>query len=286
MESLRESSISQIKGVEGLWISDRFAARSVSLLKELGITHVLSVTHAQDTPKFEDRDGIVGKHVEIVDDPVEDILLHLNETCDWIDAVLKPIESTDQSLSTNVEGENKKAGGVLVHCTQGISRSGAVVVAYVMRTLSLTYSSALGLVCESRPQVLPNLGFEKQLRIWGFCKYDIYCARTGSKAGEAAGGERVEKPAYKAWKRERDALLGRGEEAVNRERAKGMARVAAAFAKRRVEVKREDDGREKGWEKVEEMERMWNRRLMIGEAIGGEGNDKGDGGRATGEEKK
>jgi protein-tyrosine phosphatase len=55
------------------------------------------------------------KHLDIDDDPLEDLLVHLKETCDWIEASLGP--------------ETERVG-VLVHCTQGISRSGAIVVAY------------------------------------------------------------------------------------------------------------------------------------------------------------
>jgi dual specificity phosphatase 12 len=54
------------------------------------------------------------------DDPTEDLLCRLKDACDWIDAGLK----------SESEGEEKKQTGVLVHCTQGISRSGSIVIAY------------------------------------------------------------------------------------------------------------------------------------------------------------
>ncbi|KAL6234947.1 hypothetical protein BDW75DRAFT_240645 [Aspergillus navahoensis] len=57
---------------------------------------------------------------------------------------------------------------------RGISRSGAVVVAYIMRTLVLPYRTALNTAQLSRPQILPNMGFEWQLRVWEGCGYDVF----------------------------------------------------------------------------------------------------------------
>jgi protein-tyrosine phosphatase len=59
------------------------------------------------------------KHIDLDDDPTEDILYVLDDTCEWIDEGLK-----------NGNGQDEGQRGVLVHCTQGMSRSGAVVVGY------------------------------------------------------------------------------------------------------------------------------------------------------------
>jgi dual specificity phosphatase 12 len=58
------------------------------------------------------------KHIDIDDDPTEDILCHLGQICEWI----------DEALSSR--GDEVEQVGVVVHCTQGISRSGAVIVGY------------------------------------------------------------------------------------------------------------------------------------------------------------
>jgi len=148
-----------------------------------------------------------------------------------------------------------------VHCTQGISRSGAIVVAYLMRTLSLNYTSALALARESRPLISPNEGFEYQLRVWQHCDYDVIDA------------DGKEKAAYQSLKAKRNALLGRGEEAINRARAASVANLAASFGKKRMEKNDDGDKDAKGeselkgkeWEIVERMEEEWTRRLISGE---------------------
>ncbi|KAF4631499.1 hypothetical protein G7Y89_g6635 [Cudoniella acicularis] len=144
MESLKETSIAQIKPIPGLYISDRFAARSRLLLRSLGITHILSVTQEEDVPPLNSSANpnadpdikqiqYVMKHIPIYDDPTEDILIHLEDACDWIQNCLStfsPTNKDNDNANEATEKEKNGGGGVLVHCTQGISRSGAVIVAY------------------------------------------------------------------------------------------------------------------------------------------------------------
>jgi dual specificity phosphatase 12 len=105
------------------------------------------VTQAEDVPKFnlsnpvesnpsDVKDELVLKHLNIDDDPTEDFLFHLKDACDWIKTSLVSTPKT-------VEGDNAKQVGVLVHCTQGISRSGSIVVAYCKRLQLISYQSPL-----------------------------------------------------------------------------------------------------------------------------------------------
>jgi dual specificity phosphatase 12 len=190
------------------------------------------------------------KHLDIDDDPTEDLVCRLKDACDWIDAALK---------TTTKEDGDEMQTGVLVHCTQGMSRSGSIAVAYgtflsatdtrlsfafcpllnsqhshkapaVMRTLSVPYADALSLVRESRPIVTPNIGFARQLKVWEECRYEIFIHDTEK-----------EKTPYRLWKKERDELLGRGEEAVNRARVSAMGSMAAGFGQMRLKKAGERD---------------------------------------------
>lgn len=58
-------------------------------------------------------------------------------------------------------------GGVLVHCAQGMSRSGTVVVGYLMWKNKQPVEAALAQVQRCRPVVEPNPGFMLQLQDFG-----------------------------------------------------------------------------------------------------------------------
>ena len=55
------------------------------------------------------------------------------------------------------------AGVVLVHCVAGVSRSAAVVVAFLMWALGLPFLEARARVKAARPIVNLNLGFSLQV---------------------------------------------------------------------------------------------------------------------------
>merc|ERR1711997_143277 len=63
----------------------------------------------------------------------------------------------------------KEEGSVLIHCEQGRSRSGAMVIAYLMKKNNQSYPETLNKVLAQRKRVMPNIGFQIQLR--AFAKY-------------------------------------------------------------------------------------------------------------------
>jgi dual specificity phosphatase 12 len=161
-------------------------------------------------PVIPDDLDIKHKFVLLEDDANADLLVVLDEACAFIDDALKPEAGIVM-------------GKVLVHCLQGISRSGAVILGYVMKTLNLEYPKALEVVRRARSIVMPNSGFEEQLKVWG---------KMGCCVREMSGEERV---VYREWKERREERLAVDEEDVSRERAKGMASLAARIGKMRNE---------------------------------------------------
>ncbi|ORY17014.1 protein-tyrosine phosphatase-like protein [Clohesyomyces aquaticus] len=261
MEELKSHTITPISAIPGLYISDIHVARTPSLLKAHGISHVLSVTRKPFAPRYTPSDGILSHLVvEIDDDPLEDLVGRLEESCDWIDGALstnlvpgpmnahvdnsdecegmgeKEIKEGDaiQSATTSypdAESRGNRGGRVLIHCLQGISRSGAVVTAFLMRRLSLDYDAALEMARRDRDLITPNMGFVEQLRLWHTLNY------------EHLKEDGTEKQGYTEWRKKRDGLAKGSDEVRNRERAKGMASLAARFGARRLKWSEDMEGR-------------------------------------------
>lgn len=59
-----------------------------------------------------------------------------------------------------------RRGCVLVHCGAGISRSAAVVIAYLCRYAGMSYAEALAFVKTKRPQVAPADVFKEAIARW------------------------------------------------------------------------------------------------------------------------
>lgn len=63
-----------------------------------------------------------------------------------------------------IEKAISRGENVLVHCQRGRSRSGILVVAYVMKTMDVSFDEALQFIQRKRPEVQPNPGFERQVK--------------------------------------------------------------------------------------------------------------------------
>jgi atypical dual specificity phosphatase len=61
-------------------------------------------------------------------------------------------------------GKGKGKGKVLVHCFQGVSRSAAIICAYIMYKRRVGLEAALGLLRRVRPSAQPNAGFMRVLQ--------------------------------------------------------------------------------------------------------------------------
>ena len=131
-------------------------AKNLSVLKSLGITHVLNCTPPKSEdpetgcPNYFEKDrsaGFVYKRIPVFDNIGEDLLVHL-------DGAIKFIE------------QSQHYGKVLVHCHKGISRSASIVMGYLMKTNELTLSEALEHLRGLRPVVSPNEAFMRQLAVF------------------------------------------------------------------------------------------------------------------------
>lgn len=96
--------------------------------------------------KNSNHDGFNNLHLILDDIMTQEIIPH--------------VEITNQFLDLN---ENKKT---LIHCQAGISRSGSILIGYLMHNFKYDYDTAFQFVQNKYPRIHPNSGFEDQLRMW------------------------------------------------------------------------------------------------------------------------
>lgn len=128
---------------EFLYLGNMWQASCRQVIDHLRITHVVNAT--LDVGNVFEADGVKYHEVKIRDAPDADIAAFFDSTFAFID-------------------EAKQSGGrVLVHCTQGISRSATLVIMYVMRAFDWSLAQAFNFVRSGRGVVMPNEGFVRAL---------------------------------------------------------------------------------------------------------------------------
>ncbi|KAL3250160.1 hypothetical protein MRX96_055754 [Rhipicephalus microplus] len=132
--------------IPGLHIGSQDAAADWCLLRSLAVTHVVNAV-ATTVPNFHEGRGLTYLDLELLDLP--DFTL----TRDTIDKVCDFI---DEALSSG--------GSVLVHCNAGVSRSCALVLAFLILRRGMDLREALEKARTARPVVRPNDGFLRQLK--------------------------------------------------------------------------------------------------------------------------
>ncbi|KAM6934814.1 dual specificity protein phosphatase 19 [Xenentodon cancila] len=126
-----------------LLLGSQDAAHDFSTLRKHQVSHILNVAFGVENAFL---DLFIYKTVSILDHPDADLLLYIQECCDFIQ-----------------QARNEK-GVVLVHCNAGVSRAPAVVIGYLMSCDGQSFDDAIALVKSARPASSPNLGFLEQLR--------------------------------------------------------------------------------------------------------------------------
>lgn len=141
--------------VPGVYLGSIEAAYNKHRLRELGVTHIVSLVEA--APPYPLRFNYL--LIEVPDIESTDLLSRFDESCRYIDSSLKN-------------------GACLIHCQAGMSRSATITIAWVMKNFKLRYNDAHDFVREKRPIILPNAGFIEQLEKW-----EMELERRGVKFG-------------------------------------------------------------------------------------------------------
>lgn len=124
----------------GIFIGGLQDAINVQMLQNRNITAVLNLSSNDNTSAYEGT-KIIYKAVRAQDDGQCDITGDvLFEAAEWLD-----------------EHVTKQSRRVLIHCHEGVNRSGATIVGYMMMRHRIPLSTCCRMVCESRKRhVLKN----------------------------------------------------------------------------------------------------------------------------------
>lgn len=143
--------------------------RGVDLGAQYKITHILSVIPGP-IPKYY-TENYTCKQIEITDEETTNIIQFFPECIEFINSALYP----DGAPAPGSGSTGKHQGNILIHCAQGISRSVAVIMAYLMQSYSLSVKNSLHAVRRKSPEVQPNTAFMEQLELFSkmHCTVDL-----------------------------------------------------------------------------------------------------------------
>ncbi|GAA5948555.1 hypothetical protein JCM3765_004923 [Sporobolomyces pararoseus] len=148
-----------------LYLGNLNHASNALMLKEIGITHVVSLGESALTPpappsfSFNKQQQSVSQNSLWLEERLGNIsVLDLkNFADDGIDSIQPHI---DEALDFIMDA-HRRGGKILVHCKVGVSRSASIVIAYLMKDLGLDLASSYLLTRSRRLNILiqPNLPF-------------------------------------------------------------------------------------------------------------------------------
>jgi protein-tyrosine phosphatase len=153
--------------LEHLYLGSWKDANDATLLQSMGITHVLNTAkEVKEIPEPVERLQLIYKTVPISDSiEAADVLSHhFDEAFLFMDEALH------------------SGGRALVHCRRGISRSPAVVIAYLMEKHKRSFDHCFDVV-KSKRNIALNLGFQSLLQ-----DYQPPYSRSRNLIAEELGG--------------------------------------------------------------------------------------------------
>ncbi|CAH0405679.1 unnamed protein product [Chilo suppressalis] len=154
-KDLEDLDISVHEVDDKLFLGNLACARDYKTLKELHITHILTLDLVPLPRSILDHTDLTFKYIKLADVPKEDLICHLPEAIEFI--------------KSSVAAQNN----TLVHCYFGVSRSASVVIAYMMERHGASYEDALDMVKQKRRFVCPNAGFVAQLKLYAQMGFKI-----------------------------------------------------------------------------------------------------------------
>jgi protein-tyrosine phosphatase len=127
-----------------LYIGNRRASENIKALQAEGIVKILQLLDFYIP--FEKNNSIEVHFIQMQDSESQNLSVILPEALRYIHIAVT------------------RGHKILIHCNAGVSRSGSVLIAYLMASLQIDYKQALSIAQEKRACISPNPGFVLQLR--------------------------------------------------------------------------------------------------------------------------
>lgn len=131
--------------IPGVYLGNINSVYDFKRLKDLRITHIISVLSGFTPPYPEDFNYLVINALDSVNTDIQESFSKSNEFID--DAF-------------------GNCGNVLIHCMAGRSRSATILSAFMIKTFGSTVETTLSLIKKERSIIDPNEYFKEQLRIY------------------------------------------------------------------------------------------------------------------------
>eukprot|EP01084_Bolivina_argentea_P218477 370749_1 len=153
-QSLEEKADGMQMVLPNIYMGSAKAAKNLELLKSVGVTHILAIGwNLQKHFESEFKYLLLNK---IEDRPSYFIMRVMSECFTFMDECI-------------VENKAK----LFVHCHKGLSRSATVIIGYEMYLHKKPFNSVLKSIRENRSFIMPNIGFQAQLKHFEVTNYSL-----------------------------------------------------------------------------------------------------------------
>jgi protein-tyrosine phosphatase len=132
----------------GIYLGDISAAHDTVLLAEIQVKWVLDLSNTLKGSSSEENDGMVTRRIVPIEDSAADS-----------DKMLQNLDECVEFIQTGLQASQV----VLIHCTEGKSRSVTALIYFLMRHHNITLQDAWTRVAAIRPEMRPNDGFKRLL---------------------------------------------------------------------------------------------------------------------------
>ena len=130
-----------------IYIGDNVAVRNESSLNDKGITHIINCA-------LECKNYLIDKF--------EYVNLNMKDNDSQVSTLLNILDDSYNKILQILEIPNSK---IIIHCWSGKSRSGSVLMYYLMKSNNWDYDTTFKFIHTKYPHIKPNIAFQPILRL-------------------------------------------------------------------------------------------------------------------------